>query len=191
MARPSAPRGQGRARVMVTALELFARQGVSGTSLQNIADQLGVTKAAVYYQFRSKEEIVLAVVEDTFADLRTFLDEAEAEPDEAAATDRALVGLVELMIDHRQAIAALLLDPEVGRIVDSHPELAALTERMSALLVGSDASLSRRVAASVVGSGLAHAGMDPDLAEVPDDVLRRELLAVGRAVLLPRRGQGG
>lgn len=185
MARPSAPRGQGRARVVVTALELFARRGVAGTSLQDIADGLGVTKAAVYYQFRSKEEIVLAVVEETFSDLRAFLEEAEAEPDEAAATDRALVGLVELMIAHREAIAALLLDPEVGRIVQSHPELADLTERMSTVLVGSDGSLSRRVAASVVGSGLAHAGMDPDLADVPDDDLRRELLAVGRAVLLP------
>ena len=175
----------GRARVTVAALELFARRGVSGTSLKDIADHLGVTKAAVYYQFRSKEDIVLAVVEDAFSDLRGFLTEAEAERDPRAATDRALVGLVDLMIAHRQAIAALVLDPEVARIMEGHPELSALTDRLSALLVGPDGGLSRRVAASVVGSGLAHAGMDPDLADLPDDVLRRELLAVGRAVLVP------
>jgi AcrR family transcriptional regulator len=188
MARPTTPRGQGRTRVTLAALELFARRGVSGTSLQDIADHLGVTKAAVYYQFRSKEEIVLAVVEDAFADLRGFVEEAEAAGDARAATERALVGLVDLMIAHRQAIAALILDPEVGRILQAHPDLVALTDRLHVLLVGPRSGISRRVAASVVGSGLAHAGMDPDLDDVPDDVLRRELLAVGRAVLLPDRG---
>ena len=61
MARPMGPRGQGRARVLNAALELFAEHGVSGTSLQMIADHLGVTKAAVYHQFNTKEEIVRAV----------------------------------------------------------------------------------------------------------------------------------
>ena len=43
------------------ALALFADNGVSGTSLQMIADAVGITKAAVYHQFRTKEQIVLAV----------------------------------------------------------------------------------------------------------------------------------
>ncbi|NUR16364.1 MAG: helix-turn-helix transcriptional regulator, partial [Dermatophilaceae bacterium] len=60
MARPQSPRGQGRRRVIDAAVELFAEHGVSGTSLQMIADHLGVTKAAVYYQFHAKEDIVLA-----------------------------------------------------------------------------------------------------------------------------------
>ena len=45
------------------ALALFAEHGVSGTSLQMIADAVGITKAAVYHQFRTKEQIVLAVTE--------------------------------------------------------------------------------------------------------------------------------
>jgi AcrR family transcriptional regulator len=43
------PRGAGRAQLHETALRLFARDGVEGTSLQAIADDMGVTKAAVYY----------------------------------------------------------------------------------------------------------------------------------------------
>ena len=53
-------------RTIDVALELFADHGVGGTSLQMIADALGVTKAAVYHQFRTKDEIVLAVPRSTW-----------------------------------------------------------------------------------------------------------------------------
>src|SRR5579862_7894371 len=53
--------GYSRAQVRVSeaALELFSQHGVGGTSLQMIADALGVTKAAVYHQFKTKDEIVI------------------------------------------------------------------------------------------------------------------------------------
>ncbi|WP_156765397.1 TetR/AcrR family transcriptional regulator, partial [Mycobacterium sp. 1245852.3] len=47
-----------RTRVLDAALDLIANHGVSGTSLQMIADAVGITKAAVYHQFRTKEQIV-------------------------------------------------------------------------------------------------------------------------------------
>ena len=50
-------------RVATAATELFSMQGVAGTSLQMIADAMGVTKAAVYHQFNTKEAIVLACTE--------------------------------------------------------------------------------------------------------------------------------
>ena len=50
-------------RVLDAALSLIADNGVGGTSLQMIADAVGVTKAAVYHQFKTKDEIVLAVAE--------------------------------------------------------------------------------------------------------------------------------
>src|SRR5262249_57471431 len=50
-------------RVIEAAVDLFAEHGISGTSLQMIADALGVTKAAVYHQYNTKEEIILAVAQ--------------------------------------------------------------------------------------------------------------------------------
>src|SRR6185436_11991752 len=58
------PRTDTRSRVQKVALELFAEQGYEKTSLREIAERLGVTKAALYYHFKSKEEIVHAFVED-------------------------------------------------------------------------------------------------------------------------------
>src|SRR5207249_9245344 len=46
-----------RQRIQTVALELFAEQGYDKTSLREIAERLDVTKAALYYHFKSKEDI--------------------------------------------------------------------------------------------------------------------------------------
>ncbi|MGW0069548.1 TetR/AcrR family transcriptional regulator, partial [Streptosporangium sandarakinum] len=53
-----------RTRIQETALRLFTEQGYEATSLREIAEALGVTKAALYYHFKSKEEIITSLVED-------------------------------------------------------------------------------------------------------------------------------
>ena len=50
-------------RILSAALELFGEHGVNGTSYQMVADTLGVTKAAIYHQFKTKDDIVIAVTE--------------------------------------------------------------------------------------------------------------------------------
>jgi AcrR family transcriptional regulator len=50
-----------RQRILDVALDLFTEQGYDGTSLRQIAEQLGVTKAALYYHFESKEDILRAL----------------------------------------------------------------------------------------------------------------------------------
>ena len=183
MARPQAPRGQGRARVISAALDLFAEHGVGATSLQMIADHLGVTKAAVYYQFHAKEDIVLAVVESAFADMEGFLDAAEsaASPDEA--TDLAMRGLVDLIIAHRQVMATLFRDPVAARIVESQERFQTLAGRLTQLLLGPTPDTRRRVATSVLGAGLAQAGTDAELADIDDAALRVEMLHLGHALI--------
>jgi AcrR family transcriptional regulator len=50
-----------RERILDVALDLFTRQGFDGTSLRQIAESLGLTKAALYYHFESKDDILLAL----------------------------------------------------------------------------------------------------------------------------------
>ncbi|MBM9620144.1 TetR/AcrR family transcriptional regulator [Streptomyces zhihengii] len=64
-------RGDTRQRIQDVALELFAEQGYEKTSLREIAEALGVTKAALYYHFRTKEDIVISL----FRDLTRPMDE--------------------------------------------------------------------------------------------------------------------
>ena len=67
----SSARGNTRQRIQDVALELFAEQGYEKTSLREIAERLEVTKAALYYHFKTKEDIVISLFEDlTQADRR-------------------------------------------------------------------------------------------------------------------------
>lgn len=55
--------GDTKERILETALELFAQNGYLGTSMNDIAKQLGFTKAALYKHYTSKQEILNRIVE--------------------------------------------------------------------------------------------------------------------------------
>jgi AcrR family transcriptional regulator len=59
--RGGRPRGSTRERVLDVALDLFTEHGYDNTSLREVAEALGFTKAAVYYHFERKEDILLAL----------------------------------------------------------------------------------------------------------------------------------
>ncbi len=61
--------GHTRARIQQVSLELFTERGYEKTSLREIAERLGVTKAALYYHFKSKEEIVESLVDDALREV--------------------------------------------------------------------------------------------------------------------------
>ena len=81
MDRPEPADGAStRARIQQVALELFSERGYEATSLREIAERLGVTKAALYYHFRTKEDIVQSLFEDQLAELDALIAWAESQP---------------------------------------------------------------------------------------------------------------
>ncbi|MGW2563802.1 TetR/AcrR family transcriptional regulator [Streptomyces sp. NPDC001514] len=73
-------RGNTRQRIQDVALELFAEQGYEKTSLREIAERLQVTKAALYYHFKTKEDIVISIFEDLTRPLDELIAWAEEQP---------------------------------------------------------------------------------------------------------------
>lgn len=73
-----------KAHVLQVALALFTAKGYEATSLREIAEELGISKAALYYYFKSKEDIVkaclLARSEEALA-LLAWVEAHAAEPD--------------------------------------------------------------------------------------------------------------
>jgi len=53
-----------RRTVLEAAARLFAQRGFGGTNLQDIADSLGISRPALYYYFKSKEEILASLVDE-------------------------------------------------------------------------------------------------------------------------------
>ncbi|MBF6173361.1 TetR/AcrR family transcriptional regulator [Nocardia blacklockiae] len=73
-------RSDTRERIRATAMELFAERGYDKTSLREIAERLGVTKAALYYHFRTKEDIVVSLSEDLRGGVDEIVAWAESTP---------------------------------------------------------------------------------------------------------------
>jgi AcrR family transcriptional regulator len=79
--RATAPHEAGtRARIQQVALELFADNGYEATSLREIAERLGVTKAALYYHFKTKDEIIESLVQDRAAKIEELVNWAREQP---------------------------------------------------------------------------------------------------------------
>ena len=170
-------------RTIATALELFARHGVGGTSLQMIADELGVTKAAVYYQFRTKDEIVLAAGEAELSQLVPIIEAAEAERSVRKQREVLLTGMVELAVETRRAARSILGDPAVVDFFTHNDLFRDVMRRLRHLLVGDDHSPEARVRPAMLVAAISGAVIHPFVTEVDDETLRGELLRLGRRFL--------
>jgi AcrR family transcriptional regulator len=91
-----------RERILDVALELFLHQGYDGTSLREIAEQLGVTKAALYYHFKSKEDILLALHMRMHEFGKNALDSVGDEPMSLELWGQLLDQVVDQMLAQRK-----------------------------------------------------------------------------------------
>ncbi|MFF8834431.1 TetR/AcrR family transcriptional regulator [Streptomyces sp. NPDC015130] len=73
-------RGNTRQRIQDVALELFAEQGYEKTSLREIAERLDVTKAALYYHFKTKEDIIIGIFQDLTRPVDELITWAREQP---------------------------------------------------------------------------------------------------------------
>lgn len=138
-------RGNTRQRIQDTALELFAEQGYEKTSLREISERLGVTKAALYYHFRSKEEIVVSLFRDLTQPIEDLIEWGRRQPHELAAKQeivrrysQALAGTEQL---HRfmQENQAAVRELRVGDFVRDQ------TRRLHEMFISPDADLVDQV----------------------------------------------
>jgi AcrR family transcriptional regulator len=108
MARPPGSDGsQTRERILDVAQELFTRQGYDKTSLRDIAERLQITKAALYYYFPRKEDILLELHLRLHTLGETVIAELEAAPDGAARVaiwPRLANEMIDFMVDNRELL---------------------------------------------------------------------------------------
>jgi len=105
-----------RRRILDAALRLFGQRGYGGTALQAVADELGLTKASVYYHFPAKSDLLSALAETCLERLEVGLTDA---PDPSGpAGCRVLLGAYLATLADCSVVTALLIgDPTVS----THP----------------------------------------------------------------------
>jgi AcrR family transcriptional regulator len=172
-----------QSRIIAAALGLFAKHGVGGTSLAMIADEVGVTKAAVYHQFKTKDEIVLAAAQAELARLRAVVDEAEAQRTRKRARDTLITGIVALAVDSRRSMGVVLRDPVIVDFFSDHEDFRHTMDRMCRLLVGGATTHEARVSAAMLTAAISGAVMHPFVAGLDDATLRAQLEQLARRFL--------
>ena len=180
-----------RQRLIDVAVELFTRHSFAGTSLQMIADELGFTKAAIYHHFRTREQLLAAVLEPILRELRTIVEAAETRRTAHARAEHMLSGYAALAVRNRGLVAVLAADPSVATALHERPEWRELIGRQLALLADVDPGPVGEVKASMVYAGMAGAA-GPASNNLNDEVLRDVLVEVGRRTLglrTPRRSR--
>ena len=175
-----------RQRLIEVAVDLFTRHSFAGTSLQMIADEMGFTKAAIYYHFRTREELLAAVVEPIFEQLSRIIAAAEAQRSNGARADHMLRGYADLAVANRALVSVLACDPSVTTLLRDQPHWAQLINRQLALLAGDEHGAGGLIKATVVLAGISSA-VGPAWIAVDDDDLLRHLVETGRRTLGLRR----
>jgi AcrR family transcriptional regulator len=108
MARPRGSDGaRTRERILAVAQELFTRKGYDKTSLRDIAERLEITKAALYYYFPRKEDILLELHLRLHALGETVIAELEGAPDgpaRVAIWPRLANEMIDFMVDNRELL---------------------------------------------------------------------------------------
>ena len=148
-----------------------------------IADAIGVSKAAVYHQFNTKEEIVLRVAESELATLEAALDAAEAEESRLMAREVLLTQVIELAVKHRRLVSVLQNDPVMVRFLAEHEPFQQMIERLYRLLVGDSPGADSLVPAAMLTAAIGGAVMHPLVVDLDDDTLRFHLLRFTRVLL--------
>ncbi len=157
-------------RIRQVALDLFSRNGYEKTSLREIAEELGITKAAVYYHYRSKVDILDDLLRPVAEAEEQILDEAaQFALDTMEGRMRLVERYLDLVLEHRQLTRYVVSDIVGASNSGMVPRLQRNDRQLNSLLSRAGLSLADQVRTlSALGAVMAVLS----LAEVPADQLR-------------------
>jgi AcrR family transcriptional regulator len=167
-----------RQRILDVALELFGEHGYAGTSVADITKRLGISKAALYYHFTAKDEILSALVGEPMDAFRTLAETAAGRP---------LPDLLGAIVDTTASLHAVsrLLgdDPSTARAMRERalPRPWELNDALTTALAGGSPTAGTHAAFAAVKNGtlalMTATGRPPSPSE------RADLVAAATAAL--------
>jgi AcrR family transcriptional regulator len=194
--RRGRPRGSTRERILDVALELFTEQGYEQTSLREIAERLGVTKAALYFHFERKEDMLLELHLRLHALGREAIDalgKLHSDQQRADAWPEVLDGFMEQIMRNRDLFLLHVRNSRAFHVLaDSEAHRAEnedIQERIGRLLASDEIPLAQRVRmAASIGALMGVVTAGDQFGAVPGDELADLLRGAVRDMLVPRGG---
>jgi AcrR family transcriptional regulator len=174
-------------RIARLALARFRVSGFVGTSIADLAGALGVSKAAIYYHYRSKDTLLHRLI-DPLLDAIDACIQDHTTPAVSARTARPLLGAyLAVLIAHREVVPLVATDVAVLNHPRIGPRLRAQNQQLQSLLAAPDTSVSARLRAEAALGAIWR----PLIAEPPLDLTdpahQQILIDAAVATLQPSR----
>ena len=180
--------GDTRETIRAVALELFSDKGFEQTSLREIAERVGLTKASLYYHYPSKQALLLAVVEPVVTGWRSIVDDTARLEHSPAHVRNVVERCLEVFLRNRSVAGIFQRDAAgvavvLGTLWD---DMVGLGKRLVTWLAGpspTPADRLRAIAAmEVLGAVLTSATYQDDQ-EFAEDEMRAVLSQAALDVL--------
>ncbi|MGH7318401.1 MAG: TetR/AcrR family transcriptional regulator [Candidatus Rokuibacteriota bacterium] len=178
-----------RGRILEIARELIAERGYGSASISQIAGRLGTSKAALYYHFKSKEEILDALLSEPLRDFRELVrNAANYAPGKRAG--EILGAMIDFVGGPASCLTAFQSDPSViqeyakceqaregedqivralagprpsaSKLIRARVAMAAAKQGTVAALSHGDGKLTPAVRAQILSAALRALGEEPD-----------------------------
>ncbi|MFI7238941.1 TetR/AcrR family transcriptional regulator [Streptomyces cyaneofuscatus] len=165
-----------RRQILEGAARCFARSGFHGTSMQDVLKEVGLSAGAVYRYFTGKDDLIAAITEEAFANIRAAFEEATRTtppPTPDVLLSRVLGGLFEGAVHglERRTVASLIVQVWSETLRD---------ERLAALLEEGYAGM--RIVWGRLVEAYRDAGILPE--GVPDDHVARTMIATAHGFIV-------
>lgn len=162
--------------ILATASRLFEEQGYDATSLRQIAEAVGTTKAAVYYHYPAKENLLLELTRPMIDGMSALVTQMRSN--DSPGAEAALAAYLDLIVDHLPLVHLLARDPATQNHPDVGPRARALIEAIQRMIAGPDATMNQTVrAACAMGVIHAVATLPPDRVRDSRDIILNAALA--------------
>lgn len=180
MSTRAAQAEQTRQQILETAQRLFIELGYDATSLQRIADEMGLTKAAVYHHFRAKSDILHAAMQPGIDRMKSLLDEAATMRARRARIEYVVTGVVDFLVTNRHYAVMASNDPAAKRN-KLDEDSVKLRRRGLVLFYGEHPTGVERV---LYSAAFGIVDSLPELVDLSDEELREALQVTMLRILL-------
>jgi AcrR family transcriptional regulator len=179
-------RSSTRDEILASAARLFAAAGYKGTSLHDIAVDVGCSKAALLYHFDSKEAILTTLCAPAIAEFELLHDQLRGL-DQDRARAAAIEGFVDLSMRYRKEIQVIYGDLPGLLQQPAFQRVHLMTQSISEILTGGSGAPTAVIAAKLVLAGIPAIafGIQLETHDYSDEELRAALIAAATRALAP------
>ncbi|MFB6724178.1 TetR/AcrR family transcriptional regulator [Kribbella sp. NPDC056345] len=178
-----------KAAIHQAALDLFSAQGYEKTSLREIAEQVGITKASLYYHYSSKQDLLRVIIGTFVDDVRQVMERSAGLEWSPEAVRELLGAYLDVIIKHRATGPTLMRD--IGAVLAAIDEdlegLIATSRAFQLWLAGPNPTVPDRLrAAAAIEAASAALSANLQAGEFTDAEIHATLLDATTALLARR-----